>query len=182
MRILIIYGTVEGQTRKIARVMTEELQAAGHAVTCCNAVEEPPAPAGFDLVLLGGPIHAGHYPAALRHYAMEHRLLLNALPSAFFSVCLHIVSGTAEAEREARAIAEDFVASCEWSPRRIELIAGALKYTQYDLFKRFMMKQIVKSRGGSTDTSHDHEYTDWAQVKRFCTEMVGVAEAERVTA
>ncbi len=113
---------------------------------------------------------------------MEHRLLLNALPSAFFSVCLHIVSGTPEAEREARTTAEDFVASCEWTPSRNELFAGALKYTRDELFKRFMMTRIVKSCGGSTDTTHDHEYTDRAQVARFCTEMVGVAQAERVTA
>ena len=176
MRILIIYGTVEGQTRKIARAMEEHLQSQGHAVTCCSAIDKPPSPEAFDLVILGGPIHAGHYPNALRHYATKHAIALNARPSAFFSVCLHIVSGTDSALKEALDIAQTFTAACNWKPRRIEQIAGALKYTQYDFFKRFMMKQIVKSKGGSTDTEHDHEYTDWEQVKRFCEEMVVLAK------
>ena len=32
-----------------------------------------------------------------------------------------------------------------------------------------MMKRIVRSKPGnlSTDTSRDHEYTDWAEVERF---------------
>ena len=45
-----------------------------------------------------------------------------------------------------------------------------------------MMKHIVKSQGGSTDTEHDHEYTDWAQVKRFCEEMVMQAKEGLVKA
>lgn len=176
MRILIIYGTVEGQTRKIARAMGDHFQFLGHVVTCCSAIDEPPSPEGFDRIIIGGPVHAGNYPGALRHYAVEHRLQLNAIPSAFFSVCLHVVTGTEEARKEARAVAEEFVATCEWIPRHIEVIAGALKYTQYDFFKRFMLKQIVKSSGGSTDTTQDHEYTDWAQVKRFCEEMVAIGQ------
>ncbi|MBP6390535.1 MAG: hypothetical protein KA175_02955 [Flavobacteriales bacterium] len=182
MRILIIYGTVEGQTRKIARAMEEHLRAQGYAVTCCSAIDEPPSPEEFDLVILGGPIHAGHYPTALRHYATKHAGALNARASAFFSVCLHIVSGTDTALKEALDIAETFTGSCNWKPNRIEQIAGALKYTQYDFFKRFMMKHIVKSQGGSTDTEHDHEYTDWAQVKRFCEEMVMQAKEGLVKA
>lgn len=177
MRILIVYGTVEGQTRKIARFIEDHLQAQGHAVTCCSAIDEPPAPDDFDLVILGAPIHAGHYPNALRHYAAKHAGALNARTSAFFTVCLHVVSGTAEAKQEVMDIAETFVASCDWQPKRIEVIAGALKYLEYDFFKRFMMKQIVKREGGSTDTSQDHEYTDWEQVKRFSDEMVLAAKA-----
>lgn len=176
MRILIIYGTVEGQTRKIARFMEDHLQSLGHAVTCCNAIDEPPAPDGFDRVILGGPLHAGHYPSALRHYATRNAAALNAMDSALFTVCLHTVPGTEEALKEVQEIARGFTDSCDWKPRRSAVIAGALKYLEYDFFKRFMMKIIVKSQGGSTDTSQDHEYTDWAQVKRFAEEVVAVSE------
>lgn len=175
MRTLIIYGTVEGQTRKIARFMEDHLQAQGHAVTCCNAIDEPPAPDAFELVILGGPIHAGHYPNALRHYATKYADALNAGTSAFFSVCLHIATGEAKAVSEALDIARAFTDSCQWVPYRIEQIAGALKYLEYDFFKRFMLKMIVKREGGDTDTTKDYEYTDWAQVKRFAEEMVAMA-------
>lgn len=176
MRILILYGTVEGQTRKIARFMEDHLQSLGHAVTCCNAIDEPPSPEGFELVLIGGPVHAGHYPTALKHYILAHKAAIDQRPNAFFSVCLHIVTGEAKAMSEALEVARAFTDSCQWLPYRIEQIAGALKYLEYDYFKRFMMKMIVKSQGGSTDTTQDHEYTDWAQVKRFAEEMTAMVK------
>jgi menaquinone-dependent protoporphyrinogen oxidase len=46
-------------------------------------------------------------------------------------------------------------------------VAGALVYTKYDYFKRLVMKLIADRRGGDTDTSKDHEYTDWAALYRF---------------
>jgi hypothetical protein len=45
--------------------------------------------------------------------------------------------------------------------------AGALEYTQYNRLERALMKRIAKKEGGFTDTSNDHEYTDWAQVTNF---------------
>jgi menaquinone-dependent protoporphyrinogen oxidase len=37
-----------------------------------------------------------------------------------------------------------------------------------------MMKRIVRDKPGgvSTDTSRDHEYTDWDQVKRFAEDFL----------
>ena len=34
------------------------------------------------------------------------------------------------------------------------------------------MKRITKHAGGSTDTSRDHEYTDWVALDRFIAEWV----------
>ncbi|MCB9170560.1 MAG: hypothetical protein H6597_01640 [Flavobacteriales bacterium] len=176
MHILIIYATVEGQTRKIARAMEDHLQSLGHAVSCCNAIDAPPSPENFDLVLLGGSVHIGHYATALKHYILANKAAIEARPNAFFSVCLHILSGEPKAMEEAMDITRQFTDACQWTPKRVEQIAGALKYVEYDFFKRFMMKQIVKREGGSTDTTQDHEYTDWARVKLFCDEMVALAE------
>ncbi len=41
MKILIIYGTTEGQTRKIARYMEEQLQGAGHSVVISDVTDGP---------------------------------------------------------------------------------------------------------------------------------------------
>ncbi len=53
----------------------------------------------------------------------------------------------------------------------IEMIAGALKYTQYNWFIRWVMKGIARKEGGSTDTSRDHEYTDWRQVAAYARRL-----------
>jgi len=36
---------------------------------------------------------------------------------------------------------------------------------------RFVMKQIARKTGSPTDTSRDHELTDWAAVDRFAGEL-----------
>ena len=46
-------------------------------------------------------------------------------------------------------------------------VAGALTYPKYNPFVRFLMKRIARAEGGSTDTTRDHEFTDFAAVERF---------------
>jgi menaquinone-dependent protoporphyrinogen oxidase len=58
-------------------------------------------------------------------------------------------------------------------------VAGALPYTRYNFLIRFMMRRIVKTEGGDTDTSRDYEYTDWAAVDRFAAEFVDEVTASR---
>ena len=48
------------------------------------------------------------------------------------------------------------------------LFAGALAYTRYGWFLRRLMRRIAATDGHSTDTTADHEFTDWATVERFC--------------
>jgi menaquinone-dependent protoporphyrinogen oxidase len=40
------------------------------------------------------------------------------------------------------------------------------------------MKQISKKEGGSTDTSRDHEYTDWKSVERFAENFLVISSAQ----
>jgi menaquinone-dependent protoporphyrinogen oxidase len=40
---------------------------------------------------------------------------------------------------------------------------------------RWYMKRASRRHGGSTDTSRDHEYTDWAQVERFASDILAAA-------
>jgi len=37
---------------------------------------------------------------------------------------------------------------------------------------RIIMKLISKREGGNTDTTHDHEYTDWDAVMRFTKQFM----------
>ena len=92
-------------------------------------------------------------------------LKLERLPSAFFSVSL-----AAHGDMEnARAYVEKFEQETGWRPTQVGLFGGALLYRQYGFLKRLMMKKIVSDKPGglSTDTSRDHVYTDWDEVKRF---------------
>ncbi len=167
MKILIVYATGEGQTRKIARFMEEVLQAENHSVVIADATEEPPSPENFDAVLVGSSIHIQKYHSSIKDYVMQNVDELNKKPSAFFSVSMAIASDIEEEHKEVEKIAQRFLDQTGWKPKEINHIAGALKYTQYDYFKRLIMRMIAKKEGGSTDTSKDHEYTDWDAVRSF---------------
>jgi menaquinone-dependent protoporphyrinogen IX oxidase len=41
------------------------------------------------------------------------------------------------------------------------------------------MKQIAARAGGSTDTSRDHVYTDWAALDRLVDEFASALQPER---
>lgn len=172
MRILIVYGTTEGHTRKIARFLEDHLQAQGHAVVVSDATGEPPAPEDFDMVLLAGSLHMQRHQSALMHYATANALALNRMPSALLSVSLSVIADDAATRHEAMECATSFAKGCGWTPRRIELVAGALKYLEYDFFKRFIMRMIAKKEGRETDMSKDYEYTDWAALREFCDSFV----------
>jgi hypothetical protein len=53
----------------------------------------------------------------------------------------------------------------------VKEVAGALKYTRYGWLKRRVMRYIAGKAGGSTDTSRDHEYTDWEDLRVFAESL-----------
>lgn len=69
-------------------------------------------------------------------------------------------------------ILERFYAETGWRPKYVRAVAGAVLYTKYNFLVRFIMKRISKQAGGSTDTSRDHEYTDWRALDRFSEEFI----------
>lgn len=175
MKLLIVYGTTEGHTRKIARFMEDVLQDAGHKVTIADAADEPPEPKDYDAVLIGGSIHTHKYQAAVTDYITGHVAVLNNMPGAFFSVCLAVASDIEDEHRAAEKITKDFLSQTGWNPFMTTQIAGALKYTKYDFFKRLIMKMIAKREGRTTDVSRDYEYTDWNAVRKFVNDFADKA-------
>ena len=75
----------------------------------------------------------------------------------------------------ARRLRDEFLAQTGFRPALRECIAGAIKYTQYNFLLRWYMKKASRMNGGSTDTSRDHEYTDWAQVRAFADQFADLA-------
>jgi menaquinone-dependent protoporphyrinogen oxidase len=59
-----------------------------------------------------------------------------------------------------------------------------MAYTQYGPVLRWIAKFVSKRRGGPTDTSQDHEFTDWKAVDRFAERlakaMPSSSQSERV--
>lgn len=171
-KLLIVYGTTEGQTGKIARYLEERFSARGLHVTLCNSAEEQPEVTEFDAVILAGSLHMEKLQTALIDYAAKHKREIEAVPNALIMVSLSAADMDAEAKTGLDSCVNAFIESSGWTPSRVEHVAGALKYVEYNFFKRFILKQISKSKGGSTDTTQDHEYTDWAKLDLFVQEFL----------
>ncbi len=179
VNVLLVYGTSEGQTRKIARFVSSRLLQSGQKVLTADARESAfiPEPRGFDAVVLAASLHAGHYQRPIIDFVKRNRSAISGKTNAFLSVSLTAAgSAPRDAADLARCVA-DFVRETGWTPERIHHVAGALRYSTYGLFTRWAMKRIAARRGGPTDTRRDHELTDWDDLAKFIDAFIGTPSA-----
>ena len=178
-RVLVVYGTTEGQTKKIADALAGALASHGALADVRAAGDQPPAPGGYAGVVVAASIHAGQYQRPVRRWVRAHRDTLEAMPAAFVSVCLGVLQHDEKARRDLERILDGFVAETGWRPSVVKHVAGALPYTRYGWLKRLLMRRIVGKAGGDTDTSRDYEYTDWADLDRFSADLAREIEIAR---
>jgi len=182
-RFLVVYGTIDGHTAKVAQAIGEALRAQGGDVDVVSARRVAADPGRYDAVIVAAPVHAGGYPRALTKWVRRNAQVLEARPAAFVSVCLGVLQQNLAVHRELAAIIRRFLRATAWHPAETKIVAGALRYTHYNWFKRRMMLRIVRKAGGDTDTSRDYEYTDWADLRAFTTRFAArVAPAAAPTA
>lgn len=170
-RVLLLYGSTEGQTATIAERIADVLADSGHEPTLVHAKHLPDgfSLGDYDAAIVGASIHAGKHQKYVTKFVKNHAAELNEMPSAFYSVSLTAATGTQEAWDTAREMLENFLAETGWEPDATAVVPGALKYSEYGVLKKFLMKRIAKKSGGGTDTSRDYEYTDWDEVQEFAS-------------
>lgn len=172
-KILIAYGTSEGQTAKIAEQLAEFIRAQGHDALPVDISREAPAPEGYEAVIAGASVHKGKHQRWVVDYVRRNRPALEHLPSAFFSVSMAIADGTEKGRLEAEGYVETFVKETGWCPEKVGLFAGALAYTKYNFLLRWIMRRIARSKGSrDLDTRRDYVYTDLDAVQRFAKEFL----------
>jgi menaquinone-dependent protoporphyrinogen oxidase len=180
--VAVFYATREGHTRRIAEHVAATLRQRGlnAVVGDVRARRAVLAPGSYAGIVVAASVHAGRHEAEMIRFVKEHRAEIENVPNGFISVTL----SEAGAERSAATPAEHakFVSSVQevidrfvdetgWRPKHVKPVAGALLYTRYNFLIRLVMKRIARSEGGSTDTSRDHEYTDWPALDRFVAEL-----------
>jgi len=180
--VSVFYATREGHTRRIAGHVAVYLCKCGFEVKVMN-VRDHAAATSLDksgAAILLASVHAGSHEPEMLNFVKEHRDQLEGMPTAFLSVTLSEAgaerTGTTPEEHsrfvaDVQAMLDRFFEESRWHPKRVKPLAGALLYTKYNFLTRFMMKRIAKKSGGSTDTSRDHDYTDWLGLERFVTEL-----------
>lgn len=177
-RVLVLYGTNYGQTTRIATRIANLLDESGAVVTCRNVheVRTDVSLDAYDGVVIGASVIRGHHQRAVQEFVSRHYNMLNGMPTAFFSVSGSAASPDERGRADARRCADTFLRATHWRPAITELIGGAMAYTKYGPLLRWVMKQIAKRNGGPTDTSLDHEMTDWVQVAHFANRFVAMLD------
>ncbi len=174
--IALIYGTSEGQTKKIAEYIAHQRDRRGRSTDLYDGRSLPAnfRPAEYDGIIVGASIHAGKFPKAINKAVRQNISVLKRERSAFFSVGLLASMEEPDEESTTRRIVDDFLDDVGWKPGVVESFAGAIPFSQYGFFRRMIMKFILSRRmDEKIDADKDYEYTDWSRVDEF------VARCER---
>jgi menaquinone-dependent protoporphyrinogen oxidase len=172
-KIVVAYDTTEGQTRKIARHVADVISRSG---LDAQAIDLRRPPSGFsldefDAIVVGASIHMGKHSRRLLQFVQAHKAQLDARPSAFFSISLS-AAGSEKERSDATRYVEELLQQAAWQPTTTATFAGGLLYREYGFLKRWVMKRIARQAGKDTDTSTNHEYTDWDAVDQFVREFL----------
>ena len=184
MKAAVFYATREGHTRKVAYRIAEDLRGQGIDTDVMNVREMGEVNWGlYSAACVAASVHIGKHEPEMVDFVRRFRVQLARLGAAFVSVTLS-EAGAEDANRseaDRRRCADDvqrmidlFTKQTGWKPSRTLPVAGALAYTKYNIFVRLLMKRIARKEGAPTDTSRDHELTNWPALDRFVSELVPV--------
>lgn len=184
MKVAILFATREGHTRHIAERLADMLRTRGLVAETIDVAHLPAtlALSAFDSIVLAASVHAGKHEREMIAFVKKERDVLEQKPTALLSVSLseagaEMAEATPEqrkqAQRDVRMMIDQFFVDTAFHPTHVYPVAGALLYTKYNPLVRLVMKRIAKASGGSTDTHHDHEYTDWVVLERLAEEIAG---------
>lgn len=166
MKVLVFYGTIEGQTRKIASHVAETLERVGHEVVLADAADKTAevAPGGFDKVILAGSVHERRHPPLFEMFIAAERNTLDPARTLLVSVSLMA------AFEESRDQAGDFVTELQmrtgFTPGSVALVAGAVRPGSYDYFATQVVRHVVMRGRAYRPEDGTREFTDWAALDR----------------
>lgn len=170
MRILILHASHFGRTLAIANRIAHRLRELHHHVDVVDANVDPlrAVPRAYDAVIAGSRVELGRFAAGVVDYLREFRAMLEAMPTAFFSVSMAASDAAVQGVGcDAGNYNATLFHDLGWHPDLSAGFAGGLPYRRYGWILRHVMKAISRSAGHTTDTTRDHVFTDDTAVDAF---------------
>ena len=173
--VLILYSTVDGQTRRICDALTEILAGAGHDVTLAALTGDDSLDVErFDLVVVGASVRYGHHRKAVRRFIDSNAATLGRKRGALFSVNL-VARNPEKRQPDTNPYLAKLLRQIPWTPSYLCVFAGRLDYSMYGFWDRLIIRLIMKITHGPTDVTRV-EYTDWNSVYDFGELLVNAAD------
>ena len=167
LRILIIYSTTDGHTRKICRRLCQVIAQQDHQVTLISIDDESNVDLeSFDKIVLGASIRYGKHHQKVYEFIKRNEQLLDSKPNALFSV--NVVARKPEKNQpETNPYLRKFLKQISWQPKEMAVFAGKIDYNKYSLLDRQIIRLIMWMTRGPTDPDTVVEFTNWKQVDSF---------------
>lgn len=178
MRMLICYASTDGQTRKIAEYIADLVRMKGNEADIVDAsMAQNVEPSHYQAVVLAGSVHMGRYQTPLVYQIRRWRDALNAMPTAFVSVSLSAASHDPHVRGEADECAQHMLKEAGVKPAVTLHVAGAIRFSQYDFFRRWLMRLVAKQMDRDVDPGADLEFTDWDALAASVDQFVAMTRA-----
>ena len=175
-KTLLIYHGIYGHTRKISEAIRDEVIRLGGELDIVEIASFAAADAErYDAIVIGAAIRNGKHNKAVLALIRNHQPLLDAKPSAFFSVSL-VARKPAKNTPDTNPYVKTFLARSPWKPRLVGVFAGDLDYQRYRFSDRHIIRFIMTLTGGPTDLNTKVEFTDWEVVRQFGGQVAALAE------
>ena len=181
MRVLIAYGTTEGQTGKIVETVAAQITALGHEVELfdTSGLPEGLQPESFDKIIVAGSVHEGLHQEGVELFALGNASKLQAKPTLFISVSLAAAFDSSLAD--AQGYVDSFVKEGGWQPDKSLLVAGAVRHGEYDYYQEQILEHVVLEDRDIDGPKDDHEFTDWKALAKAIDEFMGASGDKKTT-
>jgi menaquinone-dependent protoporphyrinogen oxidase len=166
-KILIIFSTTDGHTRKICQRLQQNIEKNGDQVELISIEEISPVELeAFDKIVIGASIRYGKHSPAVYAFISDNIQILENKRNAFFTV--NVVARKPEKNQpDTNPYLKKFLTQIVWKPQNLAVFAGKINYQMYQFRDRFMIRFIMWITKGPTALDTNVEFTDWDRVDEF---------------
>ena len=170
MKILIIYSSTDGHTKKICEVIKENLINKGELhLTSIENVSKTNVQF-YDYIIIGASIRYGKHNRKVFDFIEKNLNIIEKKKNAFFSV--NVVARKNEKNTpETNPYIKKFLSKTRWKPKKLGVFAGKVDYPNYSFLNKQIIRFIMFITKGPIDTSKSFEFTNWDNVKKFAQEI-----------
>lgn len=163
-RVLVTYASLMGATTGIARMIGDEFRAGG-AVVHVLPVNQVSNLENYRLVVLGSPIHEGHWIEQAVMFLEENRAFLSKIPVALFVVATNLRENADERRQRIHRYLDPILRQTpEIKPLDIGVFTGAFNSKQWPLPTLL----ALKARG---ELPPDGDFRDWSTIRAWAKEV-----------
>ena len=169
-KILIIYSTTDGQTKRICQRLMELSKSTNDINLFPIEETEMIDLQSYEKIILGASIRYGKHSPKVFNFVKKNKDILEKKTTAFFTV--NVVARKKEKNTpETNPYMKKFLELSGWKPNKLGVFAGKIDYPTYGFFDKQIIRLIMFITKGPTDTSQTYEFTDWEKVREFSRQL-----------